>query len=809
MGRWLTILGAIVGVITLLIVAVLAYAYFNLNSIIASNRSYIVAQASSALGRRVQIQNIKATLGWGVKVAVSGVTVADDPNFSELPFLQATGIYVDVKLLPLLSRSVKVTKLEIEQPQLRIIRGRTGTFNFSNINGNTGPTQPPTAPSQEKTHNAAGLAALTVGSLKVDDGTVLYADRQSGSSPIKVNNFNLAIDNFAVSTPFDVTMSLAAMGNRRDLTVSGKIGPLMRAGRIQTTSVPISLNAKIGPVTIAQLRNIPQLASAIPPALSIAQPITIDSQITGSSDAPIIAASADLSNSQVNYDAMFSKAANVPFEFSATAVRKANALQFNRVELVLASLRAHASDVLIQPNNYAARIDTNNFDLVSIAKVLTPLRRYNLTGNAQIHSTVRLTDHRPSGNGVVTFADVNAMLPGTTIPPVRDLSGAIRMAGNTSKIGPISFKLGSNPARLQAVAQSLQPLRATYQFNAAIVNIGDLVSSRRVLGEHLNQLAVNGNLSQKTGGKLYATTNLTSGSGMAANIPYRNLVLAAIYDGTQLKISSLKLDTFSGTIGASGVASTGADHSFNLRLNVSRINVQQALAAQRSKAADILRGVLTGNVQVAGAGRNFAQIKPTLRGDGSVALNDGKLLGVNVVGQALRKVDNLPAIGALIPASVAARHPELFRSNDTDIQHANLTFVLQGPRLITHDLNVTAADYSVLGNGWFDMDKNVNLTARVLLSPTLSSELVTAKHNIAYLTGPDNRVEIPLRMVGQLPKPLILPDVKVLAQRAVAHAAQREVGKLLGKKGSGPLGGLMRGGGTKGNPLNQLKGLFK
>jgi hypothetical protein len=73
-------------------------------------------------------------------------------------------------------------------------------------------------------------------------------------------------------------------------------------------------------------------------------------------------------------------------------------------------------------------------------------------------------------------------------------------------------------------------------------------------------------------------------------------------------------------------------------------------------------------------------------------------------------------------------------------------------------------------------------------------------------------VQIPLRIVGHLPKPAVIPDVGVLAQRAAAHAAQREVGRLLGKK-AGALGGLLGPGNGAGqpppNPLNQLKQLFR
>ncbi len=150
-----------------------------------------------------------------------------------------------------------------------------------------------------------------------------------------------------------------------------------------------------------------------------------------------------------------------------------------------------------------------------------------------------------------------------------------------------------------------------------------------------------------------------------------------------------------------------------------------------------------------------------------------------------------------------------------------LTFQVQGPRIITHDLKVTSLDYSLLGDGWFDMDRNIDLGARILLSPSFSNELISARKNVVYLANENKQVEIPLRVVGQLPKPSILPDLTVLAERATSNALSDKLGGLFGKKkGGGSLGGLFGGGGNNGNgggsgsssksnnPLDQLKGLF-
>jgi hypothetical protein len=323
---------------------------------------------------------------------------------------------------------------------------------------------------------------------------------------------------------------------------------------------------------------------------------------------------------------------------------------------------------------------------------------------------------------------------------------------------------------------------------------------------------------------------------MVADVPYQNLALAAAYSGDRMTVESLKLNAFDGAVGASGVATLGADPTFNLKLSADNLDVQKALEAQKAKAAETIRGILTGQVQVAGHGSKFDEVKPTLNGAGRASMRNGKLIGVNVVAQALNKVDNVPGIGALVPASVVANHPALFRSPDTDIQEASLTFQLTGPRITSHDIMARSTDYSIMGDGWFDMDKNINLAARILMSKGFSDELIAAKQNASFLANTDGEIEIPLRITGQLPKPAVVPDVGILAQRAAGHAVQNQLGRLLhGKKGGGAgglLGGFLGGGGGGGggnggggsnppsggstpesqptpeNPLNTLKGLF-
>ncbi len=838
MRKFILITGAVVGVIIAILAALLFYAALNLDSIIAANRDRILKIASDSVGRPVEAQEIKAHVGWGVMVDVSSVKIADDPAFSQLPFLQANDVYLQVEFLPLLAKSVKVSSLILDSPQVRLIRNRSGVLNASTlakkrekvkeneqVRENARAAGPPSEVSSgegggEARGGAVGLAALTVKSLRVKDAQLFYEDQQAGGSPITINALNLAVDNFSVNSPFDVALTLAALGDQKNLDASGQVGPLLHDGALDVDAIPLKLTATVGPLALSQVKSIGQLAHAIPPALSISGPLVVNAKAAGTLNAIQFDAGSDLTGDAIAYRGVLDKPSGVPFKFDATGARQNGKLGVSVANLTLASLVLKASDITLNGEKVVARLDSNNFDVGGLAKVLTAAQKYSPTGSAAIHANVRVLGKQPSANGTITLANINIAIPNAKVPPVGNLSGTVKMAGNTANLGPLTFNVGSGHAKLEAAAQSIQPLKATYQFSADTLKIGELVPSRKDLGEQVSQLASNGSL-RRDGAAFSATSTLTSASGMVANVPYNDLALSTAYSGDRLTIDSLKLNTFDGSVAANGVATLGTTPTFNMKLNADNVDMQKALAAQKSKAAANIRGNLTANVQIAGSGSAFDQIKPTLHGNGGGSLRNGKLVGVNVVGQALGKVDNLPGIGSLVPASVVNNHPELFKSNDTDLQQARLTFQIQGPRIITHDLTVSSLDYSLLGDGWFDMDRNIDLGARILMSPAFSKELIAARKNVAYLANSDGQVEIPLRVTGQLPKPAVVPDVTVLAQRAASNALTNKLGGLFGKKkGGGGLGGLFGGGGGGGagttpspqatpfNPINQLKGLF-
>ena len=133
MRRVIVIAAAIVGAIVIFAGAILFYAATNLNSIIAERRQTILAKVSNALGRQVHADDIKVSLGWGIMADVTGVQVADDPDISKKPFIEASNVYTRLQLLPLLARRIEVTEVVLDKPVIRIVQTRDGKLNVTTL----------------------------------------------------------------------------------------------------------------------------------------------------------------------------------------------------------------------------------------------------------------------------------------------------------------------------------------------------------------------------------------------------------------------------------------------------------------------------------------------------------------------------------------------------------------------------------------------------------------------------------------------------------------------------------------------------
>src|SRR5208282_507364 len=311
-----------------------------------------------------------------------------------------------------------------------------------------------------------------------------------------------------------VALTFAALADHQNFDLSATIGPLINNGVIDIDAIPLTGMAKVGPIELAQLATIPMLANSIPPKLSISGPFSLNATADGT-----------VQSIKFNVSSDFSKPAGQPLKMSAEGTRTDSAMGLMTANVTLGGLEAKAANIKVGGGTTAARVDTNDFDIASLSKMIAALGKYNFEGRTEIHTDAALANGKVSATGMVALADVGLSNADQKAPPVSRLSGSIKLKGTSADVGPLTFNLGAAQATLKSHVDQFQPLVMSYELNASSVRLADLALSRPP-DEMINQLFAKGAAKIVPVTGLVADSQITSPSGNLANVPYQNLDLS-------------------------------------------------------------------------------------------------------------------------------------------------------------------------------------------------------------------------------------------------------------------------------------------
>lgn len=226
-------------VIALLIVIAIALPFLvNVNSF----RPQIESNLSSAAGRAVKVGNLSLSIFSG-SVEADQLSIADDPKFSNSPFIQAKSLQVGVELMPLVfSKQLNVTRLLIDHPQVTLLRNRDGIWNFSSL-GNSSAQ----AKAAEKSSSSTP-ANINVAKLDLSDGTITVGSLSGKRKPIVYDQVNVAVRNFSFTNAFPVVASARLPGGG-SLKIDGSAGPI---DANDTSLTPVQAKVTLNKLDLAQ-----------------------------------------------------------------------------------------------------------------------------------------------------------------------------------------------------------------------------------------------------------------------------------------------------------------------------------------------------------------------------------------------------------------------------------------------------------------------------------------------------------------------------------------------------------------------------
>jgi uncharacterized protein involved in outer membrane biogenesis len=265
MRRIFIVAAIIVAVVIMGVVIFLAT--FNVNRY----HGAIQSQLEQRLVRKVTLGDMRLNL-FPPRFSVQDLSIADDSAFgAEKPFVQTQKLDVSVKLFPLLKGSVEIDSLELQRPDVELIKNEQGVWNFSSLGGpsaSTNPSSPPSSasgtsgsskadtsqPSPDRPAQSTGGGGLpfSLARLTITDGQVAVTDLQSKSPRAVYDHIDLNVRNFAPNVAFSINLAAHLPGpGTQQVRLQGQAGPIVQE---QPASTPFRGTLEVQQVGIAGLQ---------------------------------------------------------------------------------------------------------------------------------------------------------------------------------------------------------------------------------------------------------------------------------------------------------------------------------------------------------------------------------------------------------------------------------------------------------------------------------------------------------------------------------------------------------------------------
>ncbi|HEX6938119.1 MAG TPA: AsmA family protein [Longimicrobiales bacterium] len=788
------------------------------------------ARAEAALGRDVRIERVAVDLLPTPGIALDGVAIAG-ASADAVPLATVRRAVLRPKLLPLLARRVVVDAVTLERPRLLVVVDSAGVTNLPTFaEGEPDPAAGEKAGGDiaflidrfeirggriayrdERTGTAVRLDGLdqrlrlegvlrdgalsrigVEGELDVEAlGAVL-----PGKLAVPIENVRLHVEHEAVlDRPAD-SLALERLAVRiQELALEGQ-GMVRRVTNADGRDVSLRLVA--GPVDVGAL------VRSLPHAL-------LDRMAPEGAEFPDVGGTARLdvaAEGPLGKDALPRVTGTLALDaFRLAWDGKGDLLSGldGRIRFTLDSLASDGMDgrLLGRPFHIAlavrdaaapiatARIRTT-LDLERATALGLVPDSLGLRGAAGIDLTVNtplLEPGRGAVNGTVTLAGITAAPPSLRVP-LRVEDGRLLFRGRRLTSEALRLRLGESDLAIDLAAEDWLPLAlgdstvtptanvdirsrlldadailAEANADTSDATYADLffarLADRPVDGRPAGEVAEEAGFGLPPLPPVDLAGRFRAGTLRRNGIELQDVDVAFTGNGDRLEVTDARFGLMGGGVQVTGRIGLAAEGSAAQEAagfpTVLSYQLRDVGAAEFFDRLTPFREHLTGSLVLAGTARmvldrNLLPIRESVMAEGSIAVSDGRLA-------------NWPALRALSGKLGLAQFDTLTLRDWTG------RFRVTGPTVTIAESLLESDELSARAAGAFDFAGTLDLTATLLLEPTLTGRIRgELGPRLAALAGDDGTVPVGLEISGPAQRPDVRLDLSAAAENAVARA---------------------------------------
>lgn len=208
---------------------------------------------------------------------------------------------------------------------------------------------------------------------------------------------------------------------------------------------------------------------------------------------------------------------------------------------------------------------------------------------------------------------------------------------------------------------------------------------------------------------------------------------------------------------------------FRCEGRASSLNLEDVLKALgiEKKGRAVATGKADGWLQIQGTGKREEEIEQSLAGKGSLEIQGGTLLDFNLVSTLLRRLTVIPGLEEIFKEAAPRAFQQEFTDSTTSFEDLGTDFIIQGNQIEFQSLILKGSQYLIEAEGTYDLERNMNFRARLILLEELSQFMMRRVKELGLLANAQGRITIPFVYRGVWPGAQPRPDLGFVAQRFV------------------------------------------
>lgn len=660
-------------------------------------RQLLIQKLSQTFHRPVNIQTVQFNVFQGFELHSLTIANRTGPGWSKQNFIQAQNISITYDLLPLLWGQIELGQIELNQPSILIERHHLNEVNFDLFSSSNSKTQ--STGKTPLTSTQVPQWNLSIHSIQIRQGRLCYINQlYSSAQTVILPDFNMHIQNISTQgqrTHFSFNTTLRLDQTTYHFSTTGNFRLLMAQQLLKSLSIQGNLSginyslqgsaahiftdfsptmqgtASLEMIKILGL--IPKTLPAIPTALKLSGPVTVQFKVQGHLNTNLqFDGTANATQASIQYGKIFLKKNGKVFTASFQTRLGQHAYYISQLHAVFQHWKLSGHFQMTHLNfpgqhpNYQFQLDSDQLPLKSIPTFIPVLKTYAFSGSAQVHVSGQGNASSLSTlqvHGMLNFHHVEIQSVQDHLKWISHLSGQAQWVRSTLNVPKIQFDLLNEASSLQLQAVRFTPndflnwaqthAAITFQFYSQAIDFGKLYQKFSAESAASTPSASGSLLSSSaTTGSPIPPGLSVKGTFTFGSFIFRKLLMKNINVSVQLHNrflqSSARFAAFQGT----GLAGLNLEckrvpiyaYALNLTSASAQNAINEAVASFVVKQPNRYENKIAGtmNFKFSGRGSSFTtrQAEASMVGKGSFVFSNIRIQGLALLDGVMSKMKN-------------------------------------------------------------------------------------------------------------------------------------------------------------------------